>query len=547
MVVHPAPDLRGSGGARRLTRVTTQAHYAGLVPATTTDEAVVAAWRAESARLVGALTRMTRDVALAEDLAQDALVAALEQWPAAGVPDNPGAWLMTIAKRRGIDHFRRTDRHDRKVAELQHAAGEEGPMPDLDDLVDHIEDDVLRLMFLSCHPSLTPESRAALTLRLVGGLTTAEIARGFLTTEATMGQRISRAKKTLATTHAEFELPTGEERVRRLDDVMAVVYLIFNEGYTATAGADWMRPELATEAMRLARMLAALAPDEPEVLGLQALLEIQGSRMPARLDDAGEPVLLEDQDRSRWDQLLVRRGLAALGRAEQLAARGVPVGRYFLQASIAAQHARAVRAEDTDWRRIAGLYDVLAERGTRTGGRGQPGGRARPRLRTRRRPRRPGRRRPDRPRTLTAGGERARRPARAGGASRRGRRGLHRRGDPGRERRRARHPHASRGHQPVPRRPGRGQTPSLTSKIWSATRAVGLAVHGVGRLGVGRLDETEDLPLRLVDPVAQVADPVGSLRREVGLVRLGDVVHGDAVPERVEVHVERHCFVLPEW
>ena len=304
---------------------------------------------------------MTRDVALAEDLAQDALVAALEQWPATGVPANPGAWLMTIAKRRGIDHFRRTDRHDRKVSELEHAAGEEGQMPDLDDLVDHIEDDVLRLIFLSCHPSLTAESRAALTLRLVGGLTTAEIARGFLTTEATMGQRISRAKKTLATARAEFELPTGEERVRRLDDVMAVVYLIFNEGYTATSGEDWMRPELTTEAMRLARMLAALAPDEPEVLGLQALLEIQGSRMPARLDDDGAPVLLEEQDRSRWDQLLIRRGLAALSRAEQLAARGAPVGRYFLQAAIAAQHARADRAEDTDWRRIASLYDVLAE------------------------------------------------------------------------------------------------------------------------------------------------------------------------------------------
>jgi RNA polymerase sigma factor (sigma-70 family) len=333
------------------------------VPATPTDqsgEAVVAAWRAESARLVGALTRMTRDVSLAEDLAQDALVAALEQWPGSGVPANPGAWLMTVAKRRGVDHVRRADRHHRKVSELQHAAGEEGPVPDLDDVVDHIEDDVLRLVFLSCHPSLTPGSRAALTLRLVGGLTTAEIARGFLTSESTMGQRISRAKKTLVTARAEFELPTGEERTRRLDDVMAVVYLIFNEGYTATAGEDWMRPELATEAMRLARMLSTLAPDEPEVLGLQALLEIQGSRIPARLDDAGEPVLLEDQDRSRWDQLLVRRGLAALDRAERLAARGAPVGRYFLQAAIAAQHARAVRAEDTDWPRIAGLYDVLA-------------------------------------------------------------------------------------------------------------------------------------------------------------------------------------------
>jgi RNA polymerase sigma factor (sigma-70 family) len=335
------------------------------VPAeTSTDDptgAIVAAWRAESARLVGALTRMTHDVELAEDLAQDALVAALEQWPTTGVPANPGAWLMTTAKRRGIDHFRRADTLRRKVAELGRAgAGEEEEMPDLDAQVDHIEDDVLRLVFLSCHPALTPESRAALTLRLVGGLTTAEIARGFLVGEATMGQRISRAKKTLAEAHAEFELPTGQERVRRLDDVMAVVYLIFNEGYTATAGEDWMRPDLTDEAIRLARTLAELAPDEPEVLGLQALLELQGSRTAARLDEHGDPVLLEAQDRSRWDALLIRRGLAALRRAEALAARGKPVGKYFLQASIAAQHARAGRAEDTDWRRIATLYDVLA-------------------------------------------------------------------------------------------------------------------------------------------------------------------------------------------
>jgi RNA polymerase sigma factor (sigma-70 family) len=336
------------------------------VPAQTrTDdpvEAVHAAWRAESARLVGALTRMTRDVGLAEDLAQDALVAALEQWPTTGVPDNPAAWLMTTAKRRGIDHFRRADNLRRKIADLEHdLAGEEAQVPDLDSQVDHIEDDVLRLIFLSCHPSLTAESRAALTLRLVGGLSTAEIARGFLATESAMGQRISRAKKTLAEAHAEFELPTGSERTKRLDDVMAVIYLIFNEGYTATAGDDWMRPELAHEAMRLARMLAVVAPDEPEVLGLQALLEIQGSRMPARLADDGTPVLLEAQDRTRWDQLLIRRGTAALRRAEALAARGVPVGKYFLQASIAAQHARAETAEDTDWRRIAALYDVLAE------------------------------------------------------------------------------------------------------------------------------------------------------------------------------------------
>ena len=323
---------------------------------------MTATWRAESARLVGALTRMTRDVDLAEDLAQDALVAALEQWPVRGVPDNPGAWLMTIAKRRGVDHVRRAEVHRRKVADLgRDASREEAVVPDLDDQVDHIEDDVLRLVFLSCHPVLTPESRAALTLRLVGGLTTAEIARGFLTSEATMGQRISRAKRTLSQAAAAFELPTGQERTARLDDVMAVVYLIFNEGYTATSGADWMRTDLADEATRLARMLADLAPDEPEVHGLQALLELQGSRAAARLDEDGAPVLLEAQDRSRWDQLRIRRGLAALHRAEDLAARGAPVGRYVLQASIAAQHAVAARPEDTDWRRIAALYDVLAD------------------------------------------------------------------------------------------------------------------------------------------------------------------------------------------
>jgi RNA polymerase sigma factor (sigma-70 family) len=326
------------------------------------SRAVNAAWRAESARLVGALTRMTSDVALAEDLAQDALVAALEQWPTAGVPENPGAWLMTTAKRRGVDHFRRADALRRKVSELGHAQSiEEVAMPDLDNQVDHIEDDVLRLIFLSCHPSLSADSRAALTLRLVGGLSTAEIARGFLAAEPAVGQRISRAKRTLATARAEFELPTGEERRRRLDDVMGVIYLIFNAGYTATSGEDWMRPDLAAEATRLARMLAALAPDEPEVLGLQALLELQGSRTAARVDDDGVPVLLEAQDRSRWDLLLVRRGLAALGQAERLAASGREVGRYFLQASIAAQHARARRAEDTDWRQISALYDVLAE------------------------------------------------------------------------------------------------------------------------------------------------------------------------------------------
>jgi RNA polymerase sigma factor (sigma-70 family) len=330
------------------------------VPAESTADAITATWRAESARLVGALTRMTRNVELAEDLAQDALVAALEQWPAQGIPSNPAAWLMTTAKRRGIDNIRRADNLRRKTEEIGHALREEDPVPDLDSQVDYIEDDVLRLIFLCCHPSLTPESRAALTLRMVGGLTTTEIARGFLAAETAMGQRISRAKKTLTEVRAEFELPTGAEREKRLDDVMAVIYLIFNEGYSATAGDDWMRPELANEAMRLARMLSHLAPEEPEAHGLQALLEIQGSRIPARTDANGEPVLLDDQDRTRWDQLLIKRGLAALQQAELLGARGKPVGRYYLQAAIASQHARATRAEDTDWRRIASLYDVLA-------------------------------------------------------------------------------------------------------------------------------------------------------------------------------------------
>lgn len=327
-----------------------------------TADAITAVWRAESTRLVAALTRLTSDIGTAEDLAQDALVAALEQWPATGVPRRPAAWLMTTAKRRGIDQIRRAQNLRRKTEELGHArlsAGDDVE-PDPGAQVDHIEDDVLRLMFLCCHPSLTPESRTALTLRMVGGLTTTEIARGFLVADAAMGQRISRAKKTLSDVGAEFELPTGEERARRLDDVMAVIYLVFNEGYAATAGQDWMRPDLANEAMRLARMLAALAPDEPEAHGLQALLELQGSRLRARLDEHGEPVLLEAHDRTRWDRLLIRRGLAALQRAEALAARGRPVGRYYLQAAIASQHARATRSQDTDWRRIATLYDVLA-------------------------------------------------------------------------------------------------------------------------------------------------------------------------------------------
>jgi RNA polymerase sigma factor (sigma-70 family) len=325
-----------------------------------TAEAVTAVWRRESARLVGALTRMTRDLELAEDLAQDALVAALEQWPDVGVPHNPAAWLMTAAKRRAVDHFRRADTLRRRTEELGHR--EEGrEMPDLDEQVDFIEDDVLRLMFLTCHPVLTAESRAALTLRLVAGLSTAEIARAFFTTDKTMGQRLSRAKKSLATAGARLELPTGDERADRLDDVLGAIYLLFNEGYAATAGEAWLRPDLTHEAVRLARTLTALAPDDPEVHALQALLELHASRTPARIDAQGRPVLLEDQDRSRWDQLLLRRGLSALDRAEELARRGRPVGRYFVQAAIAALHARAATAGHTDWAAIAGWYDVLAQ------------------------------------------------------------------------------------------------------------------------------------------------------------------------------------------
>ncbi|MCW2811327.1 MAG: polymerase sigma-70 factor, subfamily [Friedmanniella sp.] len=316
--------------------------------------AVGAVWRLESTRIIAALTRMTRDVALAEDFAHDALVAALEQWPAEGTPRNPGAWLMAVAKRRAVDYFRRADTLRRRTQELGHDL-EEAEVPDLDAAVDHIEDDVLRLMFLTCHPVLSPQSRAALTLRLVGGLTTTEIARGFLVKDATIGQRISRAKKALV--GVDVSLPSGRERQERLADVMAVIYLVFNEGYAATAGDDWMRPELCLEALRLARILAALTPAEPEVHGLQALLELQASRSRARVGPDHRAVLLEAQDRRLWDQLLIRRGLAALDRAQRL---GRPVGAYVLQAAIAACHARAHRAEDTDWPRIAELYDLLA-------------------------------------------------------------------------------------------------------------------------------------------------------------------------------------------
>ena len=326
---------------------------------TTTHEAVVAVWQLESARVVSGLLRITRDLQLAEDLAQDALVAALESWPDDGIPANPGAWLMTVAKRRAIDTFRRAERHRAQVERIGHDLSE-ASMDELVDQVDHVEDDVLRLMFLTCHPALTPESRAALTLRLVGGLTTEEIARGFLVKDTAVGQRISRAKRTLAESGATLEMPTGAERTERLDDVMAVIYLVFNEGYAATAGTSWMRTDLCLEALRLARMLAALAPGDAEVHGLQALLELQASRLHARTTPTGEAVLLEEQDRARWDHLLIRRGLAALARAE---GTGQPVGAYTVQAAIAACHARARRAEDTDWVRIAALYDLLSAAG----------------------------------------------------------------------------------------------------------------------------------------------------------------------------------------
>ena len=302
-------------------------HRVGSDTASTdTASTVSAVWRLESARLVAGLTRMTRDVGLAEDLAQDALVAALEQWPRDGIPRNPGAWLMSVAKRRAVDHIRRAETLRRRTAELGEQLADAHEL-DLTDAVDHIEDDVLRLMFLTCHPVLPLESRAALTLRLVGGLTTQEIARGFLVKDTAMGQRISRAKKALV--GADFELPTGPARARRLADVMSAIYLVSNAGYTATAGDDWARPDLCHEALRLARTLAALAPTEPEVHGLQALLELQSSRLPARRGPDGEAVLLEDQDRTRWDRLLVRAGFAALDRAESL---GKPVGPYVVQA-----------------------------------------------------------------------------------------------------------------------------------------------------------------------------------------------------------------------
>jgi len=330
------------------------------VTVTDTHRAIDAVWRIESAKLIAALTRIVRDVGVAEELAQDALVAALEQWPESGVPDNPGAWLMAAAKHRAIDMFRRREMLERKHEEI--ARELESQLDKSDDLVDaiddHVGDDLLRLIFISCHPVLSTEARVALTLRLLGGLTTDEIARAFLAAEPTIAQRIVRAKKTLSDANVPFEVPRGEDFKARLSSVLEVVYLVFNEGYAATAGDDWMRPALCDEAVRLGRILAGLTPDEPEVHGLVALMELHASRSHARIGANGEPVLLLDQDRSRWDQLLIHRGLAALDRAEKL---GGAFGPYALQAAIAACHARAHVASETNWGRIAVLYDALAE------------------------------------------------------------------------------------------------------------------------------------------------------------------------------------------
>ena len=323
--------------------------------------AIEAVWRIESPRLIAGLVRMVHDVGTAEDLAQDALVAALERWPAAGIPDNPGAWLMATAKHRAIDLLRRDKLLERKHEQVGAEIEERQSSPEselVDAIDDEFGDDLLRLMFISCHPVLATEARVALTLRLLGGLTTEEIARAFLVPTATIQQRIVRAKRTLREARVPFEVPRGADRAARLTSVLEVIYLIFNEGYSATAGDDWVRPALCEDALRLGRMLAELTPAEPEVHGLVALMEIQASRLRARVGPEGAPVLLLDQDRGRWDQLLIRRGLAALERAETL---GGSLGPYGLQAAIAACHARARTAEETEWTRMTALYDALAQ------------------------------------------------------------------------------------------------------------------------------------------------------------------------------------------
>jgi RNA polymerase sigma factor (sigma-70 family) len=327
---------------------------------TETHRTIDAVWRMESAKVIAGLTRLVGDVGIAEDLAQDALVVALEKWPTSGVPDNPGAWLMATAKHRAIDQLRRKSMLEEKHAQIGQDLEEQqqNAVPDIEESIDdYVGDDLLRLMFMCCHPVLQTDARVALTLRMLGGLTTPEIARAFLVPEATLAQRIVRAKRTLADAQVAFELPPKAELAERLSSVLDVIYLIFNEGYSATAGDDWIRPSMCDEALRLGRVLAELVPDNAEVHGLVALMEIQASRLRARVGPSGEPVLLLDQDRARWDQLLIRRGLVALQRAELL---GGALGRFALQAAIAACHARARTPEATDWHRIAVLYDSLA-------------------------------------------------------------------------------------------------------------------------------------------------------------------------------------------
>jgi RNA polymerase sigma factor (sigma-70 family) len=327
--------------------------------ATETHRAIEAIWRIESARLIAGLARVVGDIGTAEELAQDALVAALEQWPVEGVPERPGAWLMGTAKHRAIDMIRRRKTLERKHDEIGRDLGRAQEVLDFDTAIEEeVGDDLLGLMFMASHPVLSKDSRVALTLRVLGGLTTEEIARGFLVPVSTIAQRIVRAKRTLAEAHVRFAVPTGDERLARLASVLEVIYLIFNEGYSATAGKDWVRPALCEEALRLGRILAELAPTEPEVHGVVALMEIQASRLAARVGPSGEPVLLLDQDRARWDRLLIRRGLAALERAERL---GGALGPYALQAAIAACHARATTAAETDWPRIVALYDAVAQ------------------------------------------------------------------------------------------------------------------------------------------------------------------------------------------
>jgi RNA polymerase sigma factor (sigma-70 family) len=324
-----------------------------------THRTIDAVWRIESPRIIAGIARIVRDLGLAEELAQDALVAALEQWPASGIPDNPGAWLTATAKHRAIDHLRRNKRLERKHEELRYQHEGQQQVPDYDSAIDDdFGDDLLRLVFTACHPVLSSEARVALTLRLLGGLTTAEIARAYLVPEATVAQRIVRAKRTLSENRVAFEVPRGEELASRLSSVLEVIYLIFNEGYTATAGSDWTRPALCEEALRLGRILAELVPNDPEVHGIVALMEIQASRSRARVSASGEPILILDQNRALWDQLLIRRGLAELERAEK---PGGSRGPYTLQAAIAACHARALVPEETDWKRIVSLYAELVQ------------------------------------------------------------------------------------------------------------------------------------------------------------------------------------------